>query len=219
MAEESEAGRRITPAGVVCVVDDDPSVRRGLLRLLRAAGFRAEVFASAEEFLERQDPKESGCIVLDIQMPGLGGFDLQECLRKLDCCMPVIFITGVGDIPMSVRAMKKGAVDFLSKPFDKNELLAAVATALSRDGEARERRTKTAKIMGLLRTLTHRECDVMKLVVAGLLNKQIAAELGIREQTVKVHRGRVMGKLGVASVAELTRLCLAAESAESFNTL
>ncbi|MEI6809234.1 MAG: response regulator [bacterium] len=209
----------VAPAGVVCVVDDDPSVRKGLLRLLRTAGFKVELFASAEEFLERQDPMAGGCIVLDIQMPGLGGFDLQDCLRKLNCCMPVIFITGHGDIPMSVRAMKKGAVDFLSKPFDKNELLRAVVIALNRDKEARELRTKTAKVAGLIGSLTPREREVMKLVVAGMLNKQVAAELDIKEQTVKVHRGRVMGKLGATSVAELTRLSLVAESAESFKTL
>ena len=195
----------------VYVVDDDLSVRKGLSRLIRSAGLRVEAFASAEDFLQRYSSVEGGCLVLDVQLPGLSGVALQEALGGAERSLPIIFITGHGDIPMSVRAMKKGAVDFLAKPFDGHELLDAIAVALSRDKEARERQAETAEISGRVEKLTPRERDVMKLVVTGLLNKQIGGKLGISEKTVKVHRGRVMHKMGVTSVAELVRLCTNAE--------
>jgi FixJ family two-component response regulator len=209
----------------VFVVDDDPSVRKGLSRLLQSAGYEVETFPSARAFLDRPqsairnpqseirnpqseipNPQSSSCLILDVQMPGLNGLDLQEKLGGGEDSMPIIFITGHGDIPMSVRAMKKGAVDFLAKPFDRRDLLAAIGVALSKDRAARQRRAKTQAIRDREQTLTPCERGVMARVIAGLLNKQIAAELGIEEGTVKVHRGRVMTKMGVQSVAELVKL-------------
>jgi FixJ family two-component response regulator len=209
----------------VFVVDDDPSVRKGLSRLLQSAGYEVETFPSARAFLDRPqsairnpqseirnpqseipNPQSSSCLILDVQMPGLNGLDLQEKLGGGEDSMPIIFITGHGDIPMSVRAMKKGAVDFLAKPFDRRDLLAAIGVALSKDRAARQRRAKTQAIRDREQTLTPCERGVMAWVIAGLLNKQIAAELGIEEGTVKVHRGRVMTKMGVQSVAELVKL-------------
>ena len=202
---------QLAPPQLVFVVDDDRSVRKGLSRLIRSAGFHVETFASAEAFLKSEGAAGGGCLVLDVQMPGLSGLDLQESLAKLTYSMPIIFITGHGDIPMSVRAMKRGAVDFLAKPFDGHDLLDAIAVALSKDKKARGRRAETAKIRKRAQTLTPREHEVMALVITGMLNKQIAAELGIKEGTVKVHRGRVMTKMGVWSVAELVGLCANAE--------
>jgi FixJ family two-component response regulator len=202
----------------VFVVDDDPSVRKGLSRLLQSAGYEVETFPSARAFLDRpqsaipnpqsesRNPPSPSCLILDVQMPGLNGLDLQEKLGGGEDSMPIIFITGHGDIPMSVRAMKKGAVDFLAKPFDRRDLLAAISVALSKDRAARQRRAKTQAIRDREQTLTPCERGVMARVIAGLLNKQIAAELGIEEGTVKVHRGRVMTKMGVQSVAELVKL-------------
>ena len=206
----------------VYVVDDDPSVRKGLCRLLRSAGYDVEVFSSASEFLARpcsdlphsetpqskiRNPQSAGCLVLDVQMPGLNGLDLQKALGGTERSMPIVFITGQGDIPMSVRAMKKGAVDFLTKPVDGQILLDAIAVALRQDQELRQRRAETTESRKREQTLTPREHDVMARVVTGMLNKQIAADLGIKEGTVKVHRGRVMIKMGVQSVAELVGLC------------
>jgi FixJ family two-component response regulator len=202
----------------VFVVDDDPSVRKGLSRLLQSAGYEVETFPSARAFLDRpqsaipnpqsesRNPPSPSCLILDVQMPGLNGLDLQEKLGGGEDSMPIIFITGHGDIPMSVRAMKKGAVDFLAKPFDRRDLLAAIGVALSKDRAARQRRAKTQAIRDREQTLTPCERGVMAWVIAGLLNKQIAAELGIEEGTVKVHRGRVMTKMGVQSVAELVKV-------------
>jgi len=199
---------KLGACNTVYVVDDEPSVRKALSRLLRSAGLKCEVFASADEFLahERESPAESGCIVLDVQMPGLNGMDLQEVLSAGEGRLPIIFITGHGDIPLSVRAMKKGAVDFLTKPFDDKDLLAAIAVALRKGEEARARVAEITQFRDREQTLTTRERDVMARVVAGLLNKQIAAELGIEEGTVKIHRGRVMQKMGVQSVAELVKM-------------
>jgi FixJ family two-component response regulator len=204
VGKDSKLGVRNT----VYVVDDEPSVRKALSRLLRSAGLKCEVFASADEFLahERESPAESGCLVLDVQMPGLNGMDLQEVLSAGEGRLPIIFITGHGDIPLSVRAMKKGAVDFLTKPFDDKDLLAAIAVALRKGEEARARVAEITQFRDREQTLTTRERDVMARVVAGLLNKQIAAELGIEEGTVKIHRGRVMQKMGVQSVAELVKM-------------
>ncbi|MBI2440413.1 MAG: response regulator transcription factor [Lentisphaerae bacterium] len=191
----------------VYVVDDDPSVRNVLSRLIQSAGLRVAAFAAAEDFLKRYAPAEGGCLVLDVRLPGQSGMDLQAALCGGKGSLPIIFITGYGDIPMSVRAMKNGAVDFLAKPFDSHELLAVITIALRQGKEARKRQAAAAAIRGRVEKLTPREREVMKLVVTGLLNKQIGAELGITEKTVKVHRGRVMQKMGVTSVAELVRMC------------
>jgi FixJ family two-component response regulator len=165
-----------------------------------------EVFASANLFLEREHYDGIGCIVLDVRMPGISGIDLQDELSKADYSMPIIFITGHGNIPMGVQAMKKGAVDFLAKPFDDEEFLQAVREAIEKDTQGRAEYAEVHDIRGRIALLTAREFDVLRYVITGMLNKQIAYELGIAEKTVKVHRGRIMGKLGVDSVAELVRL-------------
>jgi FixJ family two-component response regulator len=190
----------------VFVIDDDASIRKSLSRLLRSAGYTAEAFSSAEEFLRREHFDGTGCILLDVQMPGLSGMDLQEELSKADYHMPIVFITGHGDIPMSVEAMKKGAVDFLTKPFDDEQLLQALRAAIEKDQNARAEYTEVCEIRRRIELLTPREDEILRYVVTGMLNKQIGLELGIAEKTVKVHRGRVMEKLGVDSVAELVRL-------------
>ncbi len=190
----------------VFVIDDDASIRKGLSRLLRSAGYTIETFPSAEEFLRREHFDGTGCIILDIQMPGLSGMDLQEELNKADYHMPIIFITGHGDIPMSVQAMKKGAIDFLTKPFDDKELLRAVENATEKDGQGRTEYHEVQDIRRRIESLTAREHEIFRYVITGMLNKQIALELKIAEKTVKVHRGRVMEKLGANSVAELVRL-------------
>jgi len=190
----------------IFIIDDDLSVRRGLSRLLRVAGFNAEVFASAQEFLAREHYDGPGCIVLDVQMPGLSGLDLQAELNKAEYSMPIILISAHGDVPITVQAMKEGAVDFLTKPVDRDQLLAVIRSALDRDRAGRDELGDLEQIRARLATLTPREHEVMTYVLAGLLNKQIARELGIAEYTVKVHRGRVMSKMGVLSVAELVRL-------------
>jgi FixJ family two-component response regulator len=190
----------------VFVIDDDASVRKSLSRLLRSAGYTAETFSSAEEFLRREHFDGVGCILLDVKMPGLSGMDLQEELNKADYHLPIVFITGHGDIPTSVEAMKKGAVDFLTKPFDDEELLQALRAAIEKDRNARAEYTEVHEIRRLIELLTPREDEILRYVVTGMLNKQIALELGIAEKTVKVHRGRVMEKLGVDSVADLVRL-------------
>ena len=190
----------------VFVIDDDASVCKSLSRLLRLLGFEAETFVSAELFLERKHYDGVGCIILDVQMPGLSGMDLQEELNKADYHMPIIFITGHGDIPTSVQAMKKGAVDFLTKPFDDEELLEAVRKAIEKD---RKSRADSIEVQGIRRRidgLTPRELEVLGYVITGMLNKQIALKLDIAEKTVKVHRGRIMEKLNAGSVAELVRL-------------
>jgi FixJ family two-component response regulator len=190
----------------VFVVDDDPRVRKGLARLLASEGVTADVFGSAEEFLGAFDPRSEGCILLDLAMPGRDGLALQEELARRGCELPVIFVTGRADVPATVRAMKGGAVDFLTKPAPARDLLAAVGKALERDRARRAARKDQDELTRRLATLTARERDVMEGVVAGLLNKQIAGRLGIAEKTVKTHRGRVMAKMGTGSVAELVRL-------------
>ena len=190
----------------VFVIDDDASIRKSLSRLLRSAGYQVEAFPSAEQFLLREHFDGAGCIVLDIQMPGLSGMDLQEELSKADYHMPIIFITGHGDIPTSVQAMKKGAVEFLTKPFDDKELLGAVESAIQKDRKARTEYHEVQDIRRRIELLTAREYEIFRYVITGMLNKQIALELKIAEKTVKVHRARVMEKLGVDSVAELVRL-------------
>ena len=190
----------------VFVVDDYAPVRRSISRLLRAAGFAVAAFASADEFLAQYDPSVWGCLVLDLAMPTLNGLELQHILAEAGSLLPIIFLTGEGDIPKSVRAMKHGATDFLTKPVDDEELLAAVHAAIEKHRALRRKQTELSEIRARLATLTPREREVLDYVIAGKLNKQIAGDLGTVEQTVKVHRARVMQKMRVRSVAELTRL-------------
>lgn len=194
------------PAPTVFVVDDDPDIRSLLECFLQRAGYLVEVFLNAQNFLDRPCFDGVGCIVLDIHMPGMSGLDLQKSLAKTGKHMPIIFITGQGDIRTSVAAMKRGAVDFLTKPFKRAELLTAVDAALDKHRLWRQEEEASSAARGRIATLTPREQEVMLRVVAGRLNKQIAGELGVSEITVKVHRGRVMEKMGVTSVAELVRL-------------
>ena len=190
----------------VFIVDGDPSIRKSLDRLIRSAGLAVETFATAHEFLERHSHKGPSCLVLDVKMPGLNGLELQEKLLSQEYAMPIIFITGHGDIPMTVKAIKKGAIDFLSKPFDDKDLLDAVHEALQTDSKAWTVRDELEDIHRRLKSLTPREYEILTYVINGMLNKQIAYALKISEKTVKVHRGRVMEKMGVDSVAELVRL-------------
>lgn len=195
----------------VFVVDDDPSVRKSLSRLLRAAGHGVEVFASADEFLAAGGGKgRAGCIVLDLQMPGRTGMELQQELLKAPYSLPIVFVTGHGDVPQSVAAMKGGAVDFLQKPFDDKALLEAVRRALEKDRAGRSAHREAEAVRARLGTLTPRERELVPWLLTGLLNKQIADRLGIAEKTVKIHRGRVLAKMGVRSIAELVRRAQAA---------
>jgi FixJ family two-component response regulator len=203
----------ISPRSLVFAIDDDASVRKGLARLLRSAGYKSEIFGSASNFLARPPHSGPSCVIVDVQMPGINGMDLQETLIQRRREEQLVFITGHGDIPMCAQAMKAGAVDFLRKPFRADELLQCVQNALIRSSEQRQRSSQKNKARRLLDLLTPREFEVMQFVITGMLNKQIAGELGTAEKTVKVHRGRAMQKLGVTSVAELVRLvqnaCLA----------
>jgi len=192
--------------GVVFVIDDDEAVRKSLRRLLHAADYEAEVFNSAADYLARPPHARPSCVIVDVQMPGLNGFELQEALIKRRREEQLIFITGHGNIPMCAKAMKAGAVDFLPKPFKSRELLKCVEQALDRSAKQRHREATKNEARRLLDLLTPREFEVMQLVITGMLNKQVAGELGVGEKTIKVHRGRVMQKLGVKSVAELLRL-------------
>ncbi len=190
----------------VFIIDDDPSARKGLSRLVRAAGMSVEVYGSALEFLERRHYDGHGCILLDVKMPGLDGLALQEELAKADYSLPIIFISGHADVPEATRAMKKGAVDFLTKPVDRDHLLESISESLARDRENRKTHSDKAEVRERLGTLSPREYEVMTFVVTGMLNKQIAYELEIAEETVKIHRGRMMRKMKADSVAELVRL-------------
>ena len=190
----------------IFLVDDDAGVLTALSRLLRARGYEVQPYASPQEFLANHDPAVPGCALLDVSMPGLDGLALQQALTAEGPHRPVIFITGVGDIPTSVRAMQAGAIDFLTKPVDESNLLAAIARAEKRDGETRQNHSEVASIQARVMTLTPREREVLAHVVAGRLNKQIAGDLGTVEKTIKVHRGRMMQKMGVRTVADLVRL-------------
>jgi FixJ family two-component response regulator len=199
-------GTDVTPDGIVYVVDDDPSVCRALARLLRTARWSVETFPSADAFLNQTIPARPACLVLDIQLPGLSGLDLQQALARAQRDVPIIFLTGHGDVPTSVRAMKAGAVDLLQKPVDDEVLLDCVRRALEKSQASLLERRKHALLQGHLDTLTPRERDVLLQVITGKLNKQIAGDLGIAEKTVKVHRGRVMQKMEAGSVADLVRM-------------
>lgn len=190
----------------VFIVDDDISVREALKNLLRSVGVRVETFGTAQEFLSSQRSDAPGCLVLDVRLPGLSGLDLQRRLAEANIEIPIIFITAHGDIQMSVRAMKAGAVEFLTKPFRDQDLLDAVQQAIDRDRLARTQRAETAELRNRYESLSSREQEVMALVVRGLLNKQIAGELGTVEATVKLHRGRVMQKMQADSLADLIRM-------------
>src|SRR6266480_4407415 len=194
------------PSPTVFVVDDYAPVRTSVSRLLRAAGFAVAAFASPQEFLAQYDPRIPGCLVLDLDMPAVNGLELQRILAKKGSVLPIIFLTGHGDIPKSVQAMKHGASDFLTKPVNDEDLLAAVRVAIEKNRVLRHEQAQLSEIQARLATLTPREGEVLEYVVTGKLNKQIAGDLGTVEQTVKVHRARVMQKMRVRSVAELVRL-------------
>jgi FixJ family two-component response regulator len=191
---------------VVFIVDDDASVRDALERLIRSGGLRVELFGSAQEFLQRGRPGVPSCLVLDVRLPGKSGFDLQRELAEANIDIPIIFITGHGDIPMSVRAMKAGAVEFLAKPFRDQDLLDVIQLALERDRATRQREAEIATLRDRFESLTRREQEVLPWVVSGLLNKQIADAIGTSEATVKVHRSQLMRKMGAKSLADLVRM-------------
>ena len=191
---------------VVFVVDDDEPVRTALARLIRSTGMLVQTFGSASEFLRNKPPDAPACLVLDVRLPDLNGLDLQRSLAEAGISIPIIFITGHGDIPMTVRAMKAGAVEFLTKPFRDEDLLGAIEQAILMDRAGRQQRAEAAELVARHESLTPRERDVMALVVTGLLNKQIAGELGTSEITIKVHRGRIMHKMKADSLAGLVRM-------------
>ncbi|TMP91340.1 MAG: response regulator transcription factor [Verrucomicrobia bacterium] len=206
------------PNALVFLIDDDASVRKGVSRLLRSAGYKSESFESASDFLQREQHPGPACLLVDVRMPGINGMDLQETLIQRRREEQLVFITGHGDISMCAQAMKAGAADFLPKPFRDEELLQCVERALTQSAEQRRRSAEKHQIRQLLDLLTPREFEVMQLVIAGMLNKQIAGELGTAEKTVKVHRHRVMQKLRVTSVAELVRLVEKAGLAAAANS-
>ena len=191
---------------IIALVDDDPSVRRGLERLIRSMGWKAETFASAQEFLARVGVEAPSCVVLDLQMPGLTGLELQKQMAEVGLETPIVFLTGHGNIPATVQAMKAGAIEFLTKPVEEQNLLKAIHEAIERDRRTRQQRADMSDLRDRYDSLTAREQEVMQQVVSGLLNKQIAAELKITEDTVKFHRGHIMRKMRADSLADLVRM-------------
>ena len=205
MTERRESSHGPSSAKIVFVVEDDASMCRALSNLFESVGLQVEVFGSASEMLEGKLPDVASCLVLDVRLPGLSGLDFQTELAKANIQIPIIFMTGHGDIPMSVRAMKGGAIDFLTKPFRDQDMLDAVVKAIEHDRERREADRIVTDVRTLFETLSTREREVMALVSSGLMNKQVAAELGLAEITVKIHRGHVMKKMGARSLADLLR--------------
>jgi len=205
MSRDPPSRKDTSAAPVVFVVDDDAAVREALSSLFRSVGLQVELFDSAAEFLQRKLPDSACCLVLDVRLPGMSGLDFQSELARAEVQVPIVFMTGHGDIPMSVRAMKAGASDFLAKPFRDQDMLDAVAAALQRDRTARDTARAAAGLRASYELLTAREREVMALVTAGLMNKQAAAELGLSEITVKIHRGQVMKKMNAKSLADLVR--------------
>ncbi|MDB5612245.1 MAG: DNA-binding response regulator [Bradyrhizobium sp.] len=208
MTERPKSSREPASAKepIVIVIDDDASMRRALTNLFQSVGLGVEVFGSASEMLQSKLPDVASCLVLDIRLPGLSGLDFQTELAKANIHIPIIFITGHGDIPMTVRAMKGGAIDFLTKPFRDQDMLDAVVMAIERDRKRREGEKIVANLQALFETLTPREREVLALVASGLMNKQIAAEIGLAEITVKIHRGHIRKKMGARSLADLLRM-------------
>jgi FixJ family two-component response regulator len=194
------------PSPVIAIVDDDPSVREGLHSLIRSAGWRAETFGSAQEFLARRGAEAPSCLILDLQLQGMSGLDLQKRMAEVDLEIPIVFLTGHGNIPASVQAMKAGAIEFLTKPVEEADLLRAIQEAIDRDRRARQQHAEMRNLQSRYETLTAREREVMQQVISGLLNKQVAAELTITELTVKIHRGQVMRKMRADSLADLVRM-------------
>ena len=201
---------------IVYVIDDDPSARRGLSRLIQAAGMSVQSYGSAQDFLDQADNESHGCIVLDVKMPELSGLDLQAVLQQKNMSLPIIFVSGHSEIPDTAVAMKRGAIDFLTKPVDRDHLFKAIAESLEKDRENRKKFSDQEELRKRIKTLSPREYTVLRFVITGMLNKQIAYALSITEDTVKVHRRRAMRKMGAGSVAELVRFCemLAIEPAE-----
>src|SRR5215469_15208070 len=199
-------GQLREPEAVIAIVDDDPSVRKGLQRLIRSAGWKAEAFVSAQEFLTTPRAQLPNCVLLDLQLPGLSGLDLQKRMAEIGLEIPIVFLTGHANIPASVQAMKAGAVQFLTKPADEQELLQAIEEAVERDRRMRQQHVELSELRGRYESLTPREQEVMQQVISGMLNKQIAAELNITEDTVKFHRGHIMRKMRADSFADLVRM-------------
>jgi FixJ family two-component response regulator len=211
MSRDAQARATAATKPIVFVVDDDPSVCEALNSLFRSVGLRVELFGSAAEFLQRKTPDSASCLVLDIRLPGVGGLDFQHELLKANVRIPIIFVTGHGDVPMSVRAMKAGAVDFLAKPFRDQDMLDAVSAAIQRDQQVRETEGAVEVLRAAYALLSAREQEVMSLVTSGLLNKQVAARLGRSVITIKIHRGRVMRKMGAKSLVGLVKMAEALE--------